>query len=107
MSQKIEDMMVSIRDHTMMVSVWGAGSDWCVPVVSLLHSTLTQSPPRPRPTPGPPLNHGLGHLATRHSNNEYYCRLMHFYHHLWQCAEQVSYCESYHKANQGNDAMNI
>ena len=29
MSQKIEDMMVSIRDHTMMVSVWGAGSDWC------------------------------------------------------------------------------
>ena len=73
----------------------------------LLHSTLTQSPLRPRPTPGPPLNHGLGHLATRHSNNEYYCRLMHFYHHLWQCAEQVSYCESYHKANQGNDAMNI
>ena len=93
MSQKIEDMMVSIRGHTKMVSVWGAGSDWCAS--GLHYSTLLSRSLRSDlgPTPGPPLNHGLGHLATRHSNNEYYCPLMHFYHYLWQCAEHVSYCE--------------
>ena len=86
--------MVAIRCHTMLVSVWRLGSDWCVASTLLsrsLRSVLGS-------TPEPPLNHaGLGHLATSRSNNEYYCRLMHFYHYLWQCTEHVSYFESYHR----------
>ena len=84
----------------MLVSVWRLVSDWCVAVVSPPTTLLSRSLRSVLgSTPEPPLNHaGLGHLATsRTVDNEYYCRLMHFYHYLWQCTEHVSYFESYHR----------
>ena len=89
---------MKIEDISEVTIWWSRCGGWAVTGV-WLYSTLTQSPLRPRvytwaaTEPCWPRSSG----NQPHRNNEYYCRLMHFYHYLWQCTEHVSYFESYHR----------